>query len=744
MKIRASLKNILTVNFVLFATLPMLAIGFIALHILTTSMEKEIANKNFLLAKSLASEVERFLEEPLRLLYQIQDVVDGKGLILNYINSYLDSVISNYTFFDMIMITDHWGAVKQLAPYNKDFVDIDMSGHTFFRKTRESRQPYWSPTFISMQTSHPTLTVSIRTALNLIIGYLNLSTLNSMIEKVKIGTEGYAAITDRDGIVIAHPNPSFVSQRLSIQSFYPVQQAMQGREGTFEYSIEGIDRLGSVIIIPHTGWIVAVIQPVGEAYASVRKIRFVLWVGIVVALVLACITALIILRKTLQPLVQLTKHSQKIADGDYDLFSWQGSYLEVEELAQNFNVMVEAVKFRENALRDSEETMRRLQNLLSNIINSMPSVLVGVTPDGKVTQWNRKAEELTGIMADNVQGRLLPEVLPPQLAEEIKRVDQAIQERKLYKDEKVPWKHGNELRYCDITIYPLIDHGIEGAVIQIDDVTERVYIEEMMIQTEKMMTVGGLAAGMAHEINNPLGIILQAIQNTFRRLSPELVKNIQVAQECGIDLDRMRLYLEQRHILAYLKGVQDAGQRAAKIVANMLSFSRRGEADKESIDLNQLLEKSLELATSDYDLKKKYDFRHIKIIREYHSTLPQVPCVSLEVEQVILNLLKNAAQALAEKREVSYTPQIRIRTQKDSSYAMICIEDNGPGMDEYTIKRIFEPFFTTKAIGTGTGLGLSVSYFIIETHHNGKITVDSTLGEGTKFMIRLPFIAGTR
>jgi signal transduction histidine kinase len=196
--------------------------------------------------------------------------------------------------------------------------------------------------------------------------------------------------------------------------------------------------------------------------------------------------------------------------------------------------------------------------------------------------------------------------------------------------------------------------------------------------------------------------------------------------------------------MAYLKGVQDAGQRAAKIVANMLSFSRRGDANKEFVDLNQLLEKSLELATSDYDLKRKYDFRHIKIIREYDATLPQVPCISMEIEQVILNLLKNAAQALAEKREVSHTPQIRIRTQKESSYAMICIEDNGPGMDEYAIKRIFEPFFTTKPIGTGTGLGLSVSYFIIEAHHNGKLTADSTLGEGTKFMIRLPCIASTR
>ena len=389
-------------------------------------------------------------------------------------------------------------------------------------------------------------------------------------------------------------------------------------------------------------------------------------------------------------------------------------------------------------LRQTEEELRWLRNLLSNIIDSMPSVLIAVDSDGHVMQWNREAENLTGITPLKAQGRILADVFP-QLSGEMKRVRLAIQEQKPQKHERVPHLNNHQVHYSDITIYPLIAEDIEGVVIRVDDVTERVKIEEVMIQTEKMMTVGGLAGGMAHEINNPLGIILQGIQNTLRRLSPTLEKNQQTAEELGLDLRLIRSYLEQRNIFQYLQGIQDAAMRASKIVSNMLNFSRHSETTPETIDINQLLEKTIELAANDYDLKKKYDFRHINIIRNYDSALIAVPCIPTKIEQVFLNLLRNAAQAISEKeKEKGYEPQITIQTYNTDEYAHIEIEDNGSGMDKETRKRIFEPFYTTKAVGIGTGLGLSVSYFIITNNHSGTLTVESSPGIGTKFIIRLP------
>jgi signal transduction histidine kinase len=287
-------------------------------------------------------------------------------------------------------------------------------------------------------------------------------------------------------------------------------------------------------------------------------------------------------------------------------------------------------------------------------------------------------------------------------------------------------------------IYPLISNGVEGAVIRLDDVTDRVRIEQMMIQTEKMMSVGGLAAGMAHEINNPLGAIMQGVQNAIRRVSPDLEANRKAAEECGTELEAIRGYLEKRGILRYFDGMREAGSRAAKIVSNMLNFSRRSESKWTPTEINELIDSVLELADSDYHLLKKYDFRHVKIVREYGTDLSQVPCTATEIEQVFLNLIRNAAEAMTEIKDRGAEPRITIRTRREKDHALIEIEDNGPGMDEETRKRVFEPFFTTKSVVVGTGLGLSVSYFIITNNHNGTISVESEPGKGTTFIIRLP------
>ena len=387
--------------------------------------------------------------------------------------------------------------------------------------------------------------------------------------------------------------------------------------------------------------------------------------------------------------------------------------------------------------KQAEDELRRLRNLLSNIVNSMPSVLVGVDLQGRVTQWNREAARATGIAAEQAQGRLLDEVFP-KLQSEMEQVRKAIRTRQVQEDLKVPRRVDGETRFSDVIVYPLLANGVEGAVIRIDDVTERVHIEEMMMQTEKMMSVGALAAGMAHEINNPLGGILQGAQNIQRRFSTELAKNVQVARECGTSLDTIRAYLGKREIQGFIEGIRESGTRAARIVANMLQFSRRSEAQVVLADLPELVERALELAASDYDLKKKYDFRRIEIVREFEPDLPQVPVVVTEIEQVVLNLLKNAAQAMQEEQSDEKKPHIILRMKREGDWVRLVVEDNGPGMNEPTSKRAFEPFFTTKGIGVGTGLGLSVSYMIITNNHKGTMTLDSTPGKGTRFVIHLP------
>lgn len=259
-----------------------------------------------------------------------------------------------------------------------------------------------------------------------------------------------------------------------------------------------------------------------------------------------------------------------------------------------------------------------------------------------------------------------------------------------------------------------------------------------MIQSEKMLSVGGLAAGMAHEINNPLGVILQASQNVLRRVSPDLPANARIAEACGTTLGAVRNYLEQREISLFLEDIRNSGFRAAQIVENMLDFSRMSDTKGSPTDMVSLLDRAVDLAASDFDLKKGFDFREIEILREVHPDVPLVICQPSKIQQVFLNILRNGAEAMMEARASGRTPRFVLRVLRDESMVRIEIEDNGPGMDEGMRRRIFEPFFTTKDPGKGIGLGLSVSYFIITEEHGGTLEVESHLETGSRFIIRLP------
>ncbi|MCB1761986.1 MAG: PAS domain S-box protein [Gammaproteobacteria bacterium] len=390
------------------------------------------------------------------------------------------------------------------------------------------------------------------------------------------------------------------------------------------------------------------------------------------------------------------------------------------------------------ARKQQERELVRLRNFLVNIINSMPSILIGVDELGRITQWNKEAQHRTGISFEEALGRPLSEVFP-RLTEELDRIHWAIQSRRKQVDSKRTLLEDGELHYEDMTIYPLISNGEEGAVIRLDDITEQVRMQEMMIQSEKMLSVGGLAAGMAHEINNPLAGMMQTANVLKNRLTDtRMPANLHAAQRAGLSLETLGTYLQARKIPRMLEDIQTSGCRLAEIVDNMLSFARKGDGGGSLHELPELIDKTLILATTDYSLKKQYDFKTIEIVREYAKDLPQVPCARANLQQVLLNLFRNGAEAMHSVRGAHHRFIVRTRFDERRSMAIIEIEDNGPGMVEAVRKRVFEPFFTTKPVGVGTGLGLSVSYFIITEIHKGQISVTSEPGKGALFTVSLP------
>lgn len=388
--------------------------------------------------------------------------------------------------------------------------------------------------------------------------------------------------------------------------------------------------------------------------------------------------------------------------------------------------------------KKTEEELFQLRQLLAGIIDAMPSIIVGVDSMGRVNQWNQEAAESTGLHADKVLGQALESVFPwPKDA--LDALMEAIKTGNTQRGELLKPVDGGASRILEWAVYPLAKSGVEGAVVRLDDITERTRMEEVMIQTEKMMSVGGLAAGMAHEINNPLAGIVQNAQVMANRFSADLQKNHKVAKECKVSLEEVNRYLDARGIPPMILAILESGRRAAQIVANMLSFSRKAGEQFEHHNILTLMEKTIDLASNDYDLKLKFDFRQIQIQREYQTSLPPVPCEASKIQQVFFNILKNGAQAMAAwTAPEGWNPSFLIRIFAKKGYVIVEIEDNGPGMNKHVRKRIFEPFFTTKGVGIGTGLGLSVSYFIITENHRGKLGVVSASGAGTRFTIELP------
>lgn len=392
-----------------------------------------------------------------------------------------------------------------------------------------------------------------------------------------------------------------------------------------------------------------------------------------------------------------------------------------------------------------EKKLTDFQSYLNSIINGMPSALIAMDENFFVTLWNKKATELSGTELESALGYSIEEAFP-MLSDHLEDISHALIEQEHKMIERVHYTDlSGETFLLDLMIYPLVKTDSPGSVIRIDDVTEKYRLEEVIVQTEKMMSVGGLAAGMAHEINNPLSAIIQGVQNIERRLSPELEQNKEQANKLNLNLQTLDLYLEQRRINRFLANIKKAGERAAHIVTNMLQFSRQTDRNLIAENMSDVVIQAIDIVSSEQFLKLGDDNYCLIIEKDIEESSRRVDCVRQEIEQVLINLLKNGAHAIEKRSIQSASPvegRLTVRIQYEDQFCCIQVEDNGSGMDNDIKKRVFEPFFTTKDVGLGTGLGLSVSYFIVTSHHNGQMEVTSTPGQGSVFTVKLPLSIG--
>jgi len=260
--------------------------------------------------------------------------------------------------------------------------------------------------------------------------------------------------------------------------------------------------------------------------------------------------------------------------------------------------------------------------------------------------------------------------------------------------------------------------------------TELQATQKQLIQSEKMASLGELTAGIAHEIQNPLNFV-----NNFSDVSKELLDEMKEAMEKG-DSDEAKEIMQD--VIANLEKINHHGKRADGIVKGMLQHSRTSTGQKEMTDINALADEYLRL--SFHGLRAKDKSFNAKFETDFDPSLPKISVVPQEIGRVILNLINNAFYAVSERKKLNepgYEPTVIVSTRKEKEKIEIKVKDNGTGVPKNVVDKIFQPFFTTKPTGSGTGLGLSLSYDIIKSHA-GDLNVKTIEGEGSEFIIQLP------
>ncbi len=716
----------LTFSFIIVSIVPVIFTGIGSLLIMPHQLEQDISDKNFFMAKSLSDEIERFLITPRALLNQIKSTLEIRSLFDDErLNDNLETIIHSHSFFNMIRILDQNGVITHQAPSDRMPVETNQSGQPYVRKTLKHHRSFISDTFISKQTGAPTMAMTASLEKGMVVGYLDLSVLNTITSKISAGLDGYAAIVDHTGVTIAHPNPDIVAQRLDISNLAIIRKGLSGLEDTFQFIFNGTKQLGSVAVVPSTGWLVLVAQPLETAFAPIKRVKTIFQLGATLAISLALLISLMVLKKVLKPVSQLITTAQKIASGGYNLKPMPASYFEIDTLANDFQIMAKAIQDREKALQTSKQQYQQLyaesrrgEELYRSLLNSSADAIVIYDMEGNAKYISPSFTKTFGWTLSDVKNKRIP-FMPESEREAsmvvIKKLVENGEPCHMFITKR--YTKSGDLLDISISASRYFDHeGLPaGMLVVLRDISEPTKMRKQLQHALKMEAIGTLAGGIAHDFNN----LLMGIQG---------YASLMLLKRDANDPEYHKL-----------KGIERAVQSGADLTNQLLGFARGGKYEVKPTKLNELIKKQ--------NLMFGRTCKEITIHENYEPQLRIVEVDRHQIEQVLLNLYANARQAMPSGGDLYIQTLNFTLNARDSKlfncqpgkYVKISITDTGVGMDEKTIEKIFDPFFTTKEMGKGTGMGLASAYGIIH-NHGGSITVYSEKGHGATFNICLPAI----
>ena len=598
----------------------------------------------------------------------------------------------------------------------------------------------------------------------IVIAGFNLDEFSRFLSKVQMDEGTAVTITDWRGTrLFRSPETSTVTAGIPVPREVFRIIAGSSREGTYRrVSQDGVDRIYAFSQLrlkedaaPYMFILTGIAEEPIARSATFLMVKNLAILGI--ALLLAAAVIWFFADSILiQPMNRLVAATRLFASGASTVRTGlPHAPDELGQLAQSFDEAMELLELRDAERKDAEKALQLVHGETELFLMCIPSILIGLDSQGRITRWNNAATTTFSIQSTDAVGRNLEscgiEWLQPEFHRELPHWLAAT--GFLSREFKFR-RAGADTRFLDIGIQPIPGpeggpEGASGLILTGSDVTHCKFLEDQLRQAQKLEAVGQLAAGIAHEINTPLQYIGDNVRffkdswcdvANLLRLARGVVDEStegSIAARTAVDLRTAWQNSDTDYLLGDTSSAIDQAleglDRISNIVRAMKEFSHPGCKEKVMVDINHAINITSTVARNEW----KYV---AEMIKQLDPNLTPVPCHAGELNQVLLNLIVNASQAIADNPARASTEKgtITISTTQLPDAVRIAIRDTGAGIPESIRSRIFEPFFTTKPPGKGTGQGLALAHAVVTQQHHGQIWFDSTMGVGSTFFIRLP------
>ncbi|EGW35955.1 ATP-binding protein [Desulfosporosinus sp. OT] len=691
------------VHFLLFGVtmsiLPLFFLGYLGFTSVRQNLQKDIYEQNFEQVTVLADEMRDLLaniENSLTLTKATSAyALIGKDETARQI--ILETLLQKESFIEEIKVSDkNFNVIDQIA--FQEGISSYSSAAKIENPISPEKSSALSDVFFS-NDGRPEIYVTTtvqdpktRDRIGYLQAKVDLKGIIGRYLNLRLGEGEYVFLVDHDGNLIGNTDTSLVSHHEEIRQNPAVQSFLEGEASSpgSEYkNLDGVTVIGAFASVGAPNWAVFIEQPAREANRPIFEFALRLIVIAILIMALVMILSISFGLKVVHPIENLEAQVRRIIlTGDLESHIPMESWDEIGRLVKSFNQLLNSLDQKNENLKDEKE-------LLTTVVDGVGVGMVLLNPEKKIIWWNTKFAEwfgghLANLPCDQVVNGERMESIHP---ENVRNISVFVNE---------------ERRHFRKMYYELSPDNPENAayLLLLDDVTQEVEMEARMIETDKMAALGLLASGVAHEINNPLAVVAAHSEDLLDRLNEEEQEPTREEIKTGF-----KIVLEQI-------------VRCKQITNRLLGFARKRSNGNDLIDIGVASVQTLGLL--DHKTKQK----QIKIELEMGNSLFVLGNEN-EWQQVVLNLINNALDAS------TAGGAIEVKGYCEGEKIHFMIKDYGEGIPQINLKKAFDPFFTTKSVGQGTGLGLYVSYGIVQKMQ-GDMALDSTEGQGTCVKITLP------